>query len=330
MNNNILIGHLGWDGCHFLCSCLTMSDKVYFNNFTLRGKIEYFFKNMAHVGKLNGKPLWTDVFMFYGSSYQSENYIHYRNALINDLESDFEQFPIDSSSKQKTLISRLHVPIYYPLENMITKNIKHPISEMFKSKYFICLTNTTLFSSLRSIKLEENNRTIASWDDDHAPIPDMKWYNGTLSYVDQITNSLTVSGFQSLTKDAQENIKNYHNSNLDDLFNLTKIYKSDNEFLKTMITHQWNCNWFLTEDETIENLKILYSEMNLGKINEELIRKMYKVWVKKMDYLKKWYIKDETKYTPSIELPCPPGCWESERWSGEVKPQLREIIETDE
>ena len=45
MNNNILIGHLGWDGCHFLASCLAMSDEVYFNHYTLRGKMEYFFKN---------------------------------------------------------------------------------------------------------------------------------------------------------------------------------------------------------------------------------------------------------------------------------------------
>ena len=84
MNNNILIGHLGWDGCHFLASCLTMSDEVYFNHHTLRGKIEYFFKNMANITKVDGKPVWSDVFMFYGSSYQSNGYVHYRQLLVND------------------------------------------------------------------------------------------------------------------------------------------------------------------------------------------------------------------------------------------------------
>jgi len=82
MNNNILIGHLGWDGCHFLASCLAMSDDVYFNHYTLRGKMEYFFKNMSNIIKVDGKPVWSDVFMFYGSSYQSNGYVHYRQGLM--------------------------------------------------------------------------------------------------------------------------------------------------------------------------------------------------------------------------------------------------------
>ena len=76
-------------------------------------------------------------------------------------------------------------------------------------------------------------------------------------------------------------LKKYHKANLDDLFGLTELYKSDNDFLKTLITHQWDCDWFLSEDETFENLKILYSQMDLGEINEELIRKMYRIWLKK-------------------------------------------------
>jgi hypothetical protein len=93
----------------------------------------------------------------------------------------------------------------------------------------------------------------------------------------------------------QEKVKLNRNSNLEDLFNLTKLHKEDNNLLKTMITHQWDCNWFLTEEETIENVKRFYSEMNLGKCNEKLISEMYKVWIRKMDYLKKWHINDPDK-----------------------------------
>jgi hypothetical protein len=321
-NNNILIGHLGWDGAHFLCSCLTMSDEVYFNNFTLRGKVEYYFKNMSGISKVNGKPVWNDVFMFYGTSYQSENYIHYRNAWINDFNTNFEQFSFNSRSEQKTLISRLHVPIYYPLSDMLEKNISHPVADMFRSKYFICFVNTKLFASLRSVKLEEDNRTKGNWDDGFAVIPDIKWFDRPLTEIDKMTNSLTVSDFQTLPKEVQENIKSHHNSNLDDLFNLTELYKTDNDLLRTLITHEWDCNWFLSEDETIENLKVLYSEMNLRQLNEKLIRKMYKIWIKKMDHIKKWYVNDESKFVPSIEQPCPSGSWTSERWSGEVAPCL--------
>jgi len=332
MNNNILIGHLGWDGCHFLGCCLAMSDKVYFNNFTLRGKVEYYFKNMTHIGKMYGKPLWTDVFMFHGSSYQSPTYIHYRNAWINDPKSDYEQFSSDSRTTESTLLSRMHVPIYYPLQDMIQKDHQHPLTEMFKSIYFICLVNIKLFCALRTIKLEHNNRELVedSWDKGHAPIADIKWYDGPLDYFNQMTNSLTISQFQSLPKDAQENIKKYHKANLDDLFGLTELYKSDNDFLKTLITHQWDCDWFLSEDETFENLKILYSQMDLGEINEELIRKMYRIWLKKMDYIKSWYIKDSNQFVPSTEQHCPPGCWPSERWIEESNPAIRLRVVDDE
>lgn len=301
MNNNILIGHLGWDGCHFLGSCLTMSDKVYFNNYTLKGKVEYFHKNMSHISWVNGEPVWSDVFMFYGTSYQTDGYIHYRHAWHNDIGSDFEQFPEDSGSKQKVHISRLHVPVYYPLKKMLEKNISHPVMDMFKCKHFICLVNTSLFASLRSIKVEEDNGIEGSWDDGCAPIPDLKWFNGSLTDVDRMTNSLTVSTFQSLPEESKNEIKSYHKKNLDDLFNLTKLNKEDNDILKTMITHQWDCNWFLDEDETVENIKSLYSEMNLGKCNEKLIRKIYKIWIHKIDYIKKWHIKDsDTKYVSPI------------------------------
>jgi hypothetical protein len=290
MNNNILIGHLGWDGCHFLAACLSMSDEVYFNHFTLRGKLEYFFKNLSTLNKVDGKPVWSDVHMFFGSSYQSNGYVHYRQLLVNDFDDKFEQFSPNSNPEQKTLVSRLHIPIYYPLSDMMEKNVLHPIVDMFRSKYFICLVNTKLFASLRSIKIEHDTQVINSWDEGFATIPDIKWYDGTLTNVAKMTNSLTVSEFQNLSKEVKETLKFHHNNNLDDLFNLTELYKTDNDLLKTFITHQWDCNWFLDEDETIDNLKVLYSEMNLGQVNEKLIRKMYKMWINKIDYIKKWYM----------------------------------------
>lgn len=293
MNNNILIGHLGWDGCHFLCSCLTMSDEVYFNNLTLRGKIEYFFKGMSTISKVDGRPIWNDVFMFLDHLIKLMELIHYRHAWINDFHNDFEQFLVDSGLEQKTRISRLHVPIYYELERMLKKNISHPLMDMFKSKHFICLVNTRLFSSLRSIKVDHDLRVPNPnrWDKGFAPIPDIKWFDGPLTEFDEITNSITVSEFKLLPKEMQETIRSTNNRSLDDLFNLTELYKSDNNVLKSMITHEWDCNWFLDEQETIENIKILYSKMNLGNCNDKLISKMYKVWVDKMDYIKKWYIK---------------------------------------
>lgn len=300
-NNNILIGHLGWDGCHFLCACLTMSDKIYFNNFTLHGKTEYFFKGMSNITEVDGKPIWNDVFMFHGTSYQTDGYVHYRHAWINDLDNNFEQFEVDSRSEKNPLISRLHIPIYYSLSDILSKNISHPVAEMFRSKYFICLVNPHLFSSLRGIKLSNDNRPINSWDKEFAIIPDIRWFDGELTKVDKITNSITVSEFLSLPETIQKNIKSHRNGNIDDLFNLTKLYKNDNDLLKTLITHQWDCNWFITQEETVENVKRLYLEMDLGQCDEKLICEMHEVWIRKIDYLKKWHIKDsKSKYTSPV------------------------------
>lgn len=162
--------------------------------------------------------------------------------------------------------------------------------DMFKSKHFICLVNTSLFASLRSIKLEENDGIEGAWDDECAPIPDLKWFDGPLTDVDRMTNTLTVSAFRSLHEESKNEIKSYHKKNLDDLFNLTKLNKEDNDVLKTMITHEWDCNWFLDEDETIQGIEVLYSEMKLGKMNENLIRKMYRIWINKIDFIKNWYV----------------------------------------
>jgi hypothetical protein len=314
INNDILIGHLGWDGCHFLASCLAMSDEVYFNHLTFRGKIEYFFKNMANVTKVEGKPVWSDVFMFFGSSYQSNGYVHYRQVLINDFNNNFEQFSSNSKHNQNTRISRLHVPIYYPLTDMMERNVEHPIVDMFKSKYFICLVNTKLFASLRSIKIEHDNKIADSWDDGFATIPDVKWYDGPLTKEDKITNSMTVGEFQTLPKEVQDTLTSHYNTNLDQLFDLTKLYKNDNDLLKTLITHQWDCNWFLTEDDTVENIKFLYNEMNLGQCNEKLIRKMYKIWIQKIDYIKKWYMGYESDDI-SFQFMIPSGdFFPSDRW----------------
>lgn len=299
MNNDILVGHLGWDGCHFLCSCITMSDEIYFNNFTLRGKIEYFFKNISTTNIIDKKPIWNDVYMFSSTSYETEGYVHYRQIWVNDVSTNFEQFEFDSRSYQKSLVSRLHLPIYYPLENMLQKNISHPVAKMFNSNHFICLVNSHLFASLRTIKIENDPSNPDDGDDysssGFATLPDIKWFDGTLTEIDKITNSITVSEFQLLSKDIQEKVKLNRNSNLEDLFNSTKLHKCDNDLLKSMVTYEWDCNWFLVEDDTISHIKNLYSEMNLGRCNEKLISKMYKIWIKKMDYLKKWHINDPDK-----------------------------------
>jgi hypothetical protein len=155
-----------------------MNDKVYLNNLTVRGKTEYYFKYMSRIAREEGKPVWSDVPFFFAGSYQTEGFVHYHQGWLNDFHNNFEQFTPAKKIKNKTLISRLHIPIYYPLQEMMEKNISHPMMDMFRSKYFICLVNPHLFSSLRGIKIETDNRYLGGWDEGFAIIPDMKWYDG--------------------------------------------------------------------------------------------------------------------------------------------------------
>ena len=285
--NNILIGAEGLDGANFLASCLTMSEKVYFNNVNLNEKIKFFFNGMSHIPKKNGVPIWSDVSMLVSNCARAKEKLklsvyHSRPKTLND----------------KHLISKICLPIFYPLLTHSIKNSEDPLTKLIDSKYFIGLINPNLFISLRSVLI------------------DSKLVDNTIPNF----NLFTVEEFNSLPTDIKEKIKYNHQSKIEQLFNYEihsthkwhmsnmecyvnemdiilqenknlHLYKESNELLKNKITHEWDCNWFLTEDETVEHIKILYSELDLGKCNEQLIRKMYKIWIHRINYVKKSCVK---------------------------------------
>lgn len=292
MNNNILIGAEGLDGANFLCSCLTMSKNVYFNNVSIEEKKEYFFKGMSEIQEKNGVPIWTDVSMLFHDCARKGSKLSfstYQCKLIYE--------SVKSTLVDKSLISKVRLPIFWPLSTLIKTNPKHPLVKLFESKYFIGLINPDLFIHLRTV-LNDSHFLDTS-------IPNL--------------NLLTVSDFKSLPKDLQERIKSKYSSTVERLFrcdilNINKwdmsnmecdikfkniikneyknmnLYKESNDLIKDKITFQWNCNWFLSENETIENIKILYNDLSLGECDENLIREMYKVWINRIDYVKKTYV----------------------------------------
>jgi hypothetical protein len=292
VTNNILIGAEGIDGANFLACCLTMSDEVYFDNCTLEEKIKFFFRGMADIEKINGIPIWSDVSMLFHSFSRGKN---------NLIFSTYQSKKIhDSLNSTKTLISKVSMPQLLPLRTLMSKDPEDPLVQLFESKYFIVLVNPDLFISLRTIL-----------DNEDSSVPNL--------------DSFTIEKFNSLPKREQETIKSGYQSDIERLFAfrpsgptlhswnmhnmkcdidyrtqhddvdmdaMEEIFNKSKDFMKPLITHQWDCNWFLNEDDTVENIKLLYSEMNLGKVNEKLIRKMYNVWVERMDYIKKSHIKE--------------------------------------
>jgi hypothetical protein len=297
MSNNILIGAEGVDGANFLACCLTMSDEVYFNNCSLNEKVEYFFNGMTHIEKRNTLPIWSDVSMLFQNCY------HLRSKMTltaNQSKTTYES--VRSTLNNKTLINKVSMPSFWPLDILKSKNPEDPIVKLFESKYFIGLINPDLFISLRTL--------LDNSDDSEFNL-----------------NLLNVEEFNSLSEEIKESIKNNYQSGVERLFEFNSdiptfdkwnmanmechidymnmrmntekmnndqmkdLYKKYNDLLKDKITHQWDCNWFLSEEETFENIKFLYSEMNLGECNQKLIREMYKVWIRRIDYIKKSHVK---------------------------------------
>lgn len=289
MNNNILIGAEGIDGANFLASCLTMSDEVYFNNCTLNDKIEYFFRGISKIEEKNGIPIWSDVSMLFSSCARQKDKL------------SFSTYQSKLFLGNRSLVSKIRLPISWPLKNLMLNDPQNPIVKLLDSKYFIGMVNPDLFISLRLL------------------LKDQK----VIKYNDCDLDLLTVSEFNYLlSKDVQEIIKYNYKSNIEKLFDSSVVdhhkwnmcnlecsldyvrvikshfnnensnfYMDDNQLIKNKITHEWDCNWFLDENETIHNLKFLYSDMNLGKFNERLIRGMYRVWIRRIDYIKRSHIK---------------------------------------
>jgi hypothetical protein len=299
-NNNILIGAEGLDGANFLVSCLSMSDKVYYNNCTLKEKIEFFFRGMSNIQKKNGLPIWSDVTMLFHTCARIKNDLRFSTHQSKKL---YES--VKSTVNDKTLISKVAMPQPWPLKILMSKNPEDPLVKLFESKYFIGLVNPDLFISLRTL-LDDKE-----FVDDS--IPDLDLF--------------TIQEFNLLSEEEKQRIKDNYRSGIERLFKfkpdiptiharnmsnmechidyrkqhddvdinmdvVEDLYNESNDFVKTMITYEWDCNWFLSEDETVENIKFLYSELNLGELNEKLIRKMHKTWIDRMDYIKRSHIKE--------------------------------------
>lgn len=304
-NNNILIGAEGIDGANFLAACLTMSDKVYFNDGTLQDKKEFYFNRMDNIPEINGLPIWKDVSMLFQSCARHKSQISLGTYQCKDL---YEATTLGDRS----LISKVHLPLFWPLINLIAKNPDDPLVKLFEPKYFIGLISPDLFISLRTVlggseldlttiadfnllpkKVQEKFKSDYRTDIDRLFKCEIPTYTGPICDkwdmlnmkcdVDRPEHFYPENRSYKVRSDNTE----YYTSSRE---RIRDIYEKSNELLKSRITHQWDCNWFLTEKETVKNIKLLYSELDLGKCNQTLIRSMYRTWIHRIDSIKKIHI----------------------------------------
>jgi hypothetical protein len=299
-NNNILIGAEGVDGANFLASCLSMSNNVYYNNCSLSEKIEFFFKAISEIKEENGLPIWSDVSMLFNDCARSKNEIKFSTYQSKKI---YES--VKSDLNNQILINKVQLPLFWPLTLVMEKIPQNPVVKLFESKYFIGLKNPDLFISLRTVLGNSDLDLLCVREFNLLPKDLQRTikekYKSNIQRLfqcDEIFINQVSRESSTLHKWNMHNMKcnvDYvddclpENKNKDKLFDL---YRKGNDLIKNKITHEWDCNWFLSEDETIENLKFLYSEFELGKLDQKLISEMYKVWIDRIDHIKKSHIKE--------------------------------------
>ena len=77
-----------------------------------------------------------------------------------------------------------------------------------------------------------------------------------------------------------------------DYKNLTQedkeILESENtseEYVDPNSIFVWDCNWYLSEQNTIHNIKCLYDVLELKGYDEQSTRSYYRSWIKKLEEL---------------------------------------------
>ena len=67
-----------------------------------------------------------------------------------------------------------------------------------------------------------------------------------------------------------------------------KILESENtseDYVHPNSTFVWDCNWYLSEQDTIHNIKCLYDVLELEGYDEQSVGSYYRSWIKKLEEL---------------------------------------------
>lgn len=266
LENSIIVAHHHSDGANFLINCLSMSDHVYFNNLTKKNKVLYFFSRIT-----NQPEIWNDICMWSGE--------------INATNIELNQF-----NTLKNFLIKFHYPLGIDKNDIRQlKNLK--LIDLYLSsrkKYLIVFENSTLFSCLRHF-FDENGVSHTCYQ----PINSDK----ILLPKDDFLNNLTIQEYFLLSEEQKNQLKNKYELNFETMIEFLNDDLESNEhnfqytkYLSQDYTFIWNVNWFLSEDDTVNNMQKLYQIFEFDDWNEELIRIMYKKWIKKLDEIKLGFI----------------------------------------
>jgi hypothetical protein len=265
MIRKIIIGHQAGDGANFLISCLSMSDDIY-----------YFGLNKNE--KLNDPCMWSMCLTSKTITF-NENYTNH--FLDEKITSNF--------------IFKIEYPFNINIDGNVDRQekiIKFTDQFISSGSRLILFENPTIFFCLRNFFDNNGISNIFPYD--------IFCYPKGFYPKDEILNNLSIKQYFNLPIDTKKYFEEKYNMTISDVVyrdnlvsygfaNIEDIQKQC-EYFKKYCSYTWNVNWYLSEKDTIDNIKRMYNFLNISGYDEKIIRLMYRTWIKKLDLLKKKHL----------------------------------------
>jgi len=254
----IIVGHYPGDGANFLISCLSISDKIYYRGFTKKEKILYFFSQIY-----NKDTKWTDPNMW-------------TCCFSNEIKKDGNcKFYLNEKITKKFI---------FKLEYNFNEKIK--VDKFISQESFLILfENPTIFFSLRNFfdKFGESNLFYY----------DISCYPFGFYPKDDFLNGLSVGQYLNVDKEYKIFLEEKYNMSIFEIVKKTNVYykthleiENQIQTFKKHCDYIWNVNWYLSETDTLHNIKNLYDILGLSGYDEKIIKIMYEKWIDKINSTK--------------------------------------------
>lgn len=173
----------------------------------------------------------------------------WNNILVNDIK----------KTDSESYFFILAHPIYYSPDSKMNK-IKHCIDRHLDfwegCKKIIVFKNSNLFISLRKCVWKEEE------------------LNGNIERFDNFFKNISLINYFNLTEDQQIKLKKICKDEIE-------LYSSCDLNTKKE-TYVWDTNWFLSKEDTLQNIKNLYDYFDLSGFDVNVIGWYYDLWINQL------------------------------------------------
>ena len=299
--NSIVVTHFCGDGGNFLINALSMSGHVGNHEFpSVEERKKHFFKSTED--NINKEFYYKDVILWSANFYSFGNNWGPEHTTLKEFY-ETKSSRLARFEGTKHYICRQHYPLWNLLNTNINPDKIHDVNIMLEStaKLFkdistktncfnILFTNPSIFTALRHYFIDGFSLTCR--------YPFDQW-GGAISYdnknvdVYEELNDVTLEEYQEFPENKRKQIESRYSRSYDEVLSLfNKKYNNLDVYYDLFLNKTsflWDVNWYLTEDDTANNVKKLYDILGFDDYDDDLIRDMYRGWIKSLSLpVSKW------------------------------------------